>query len=102
MAVESAADLAGMFDTADHADAIQYRRPPGAFYAAAAIMETASDVFSGIRAGSREATIRTSDLPSGSALRGDEIQLSGGAVYRVESADRDTIGATWRLTLAAT
>lgn len=99
MPVESAADLAGMFDTSDHADAVDYGRG-GAWTSISAILSTPSDlVGTRGRALAREALVQASDIPGGAAQRGDNIRI-GAQIYKIEQADPDTIGATVTLILA--
>lgn len=86
----------------------QYRRPPGDWTAVRVVRSAPDDQLPGLgggassRAGSLSVTIASDALTSIGALppqRGDEVLLAG-SNYRVEDAEADVLGVTWRLTLA--
>jgi hypothetical protein len=55
----------------------------------------------GTRAGSLAATILAGDIAPLEPQRGDEVSLNG-TVHRVDDAERDPLGLSWRLILAET
>ena len=102
--VESAADLAGMFNTGDFAVAGTYTPVAGGPVTVAVILDTPDDAAGGLgtigaQAGQVTARIRTAQLPGGTAGRGDALVI-GAATYTVASAQIDLTGAMWRLVLA--
>ncbi|MBN8892601.1 MAG: hypothetical protein BGP12_09685 [Rhodospirillales bacterium 70-18] len=86
----------------------QYRRATGDWAALRVVRSAPYDQLPGLgggassRAGSLSVTIAADALASLGMLppqRGDEVLLSSSA-YRVEDAEADVLGVTWRLTLA--
>ena len=94
-----------------HADAnigvpADFRRPPGPWVPARVMLSRPTDTIGGLgglgtRAGSLAATILAGDVAPLEPQRGDEVLLSG-AVHRVDDAERDPLGLSWRLILAET
>lgn len=92
-----------------HADtnigmAADFRRPPGPWVPARVVLSRPTDTIGGLgglgsRAGSLAATILAGDIASLEPQRGDELLLNGN-VHRVEDAERDPLGLSWRLVLA--
>jgi hypothetical protein len=92
-----------------HADtnigmAADFRRPPDPWVPARVVLSRPTDAVGGLgglgsRAGSLSATIVAGDIPSLEPQRGDEVRI-GTAVHRVEDAERDPLGLSWRLVLA--
>ncbi len=55
----------------------------------------------GARAGALEATLRTADLAPDAPRRGDLLRrLSPPETWKIEEVDPDTLGLSWRLSLA--
>lgn len=86
----------------------EYRRPPAAWTALRICLSQPADAVPGFsspgaRAGTVEATLLAADLAAIASgfipARGDELAI-GGATYRVEVADPDTLRLSWRITLA--
>ena len=82
----------------------QFRRPPGAWTPAVAVVSRPSDAMGGLggigaRAGSLTATILTGDVAPLEPQRGDELQLDG-TTYRIDDAEPDVLRLSWRLVLA--
>jgi hypothetical protein len=92
-----------------HADpnfgtAVQFRRPPGAWMPAVAVVSRPNDAIGGLggigaRAGSLNATVLTGDVTPLEPQRGDELLLNG-ITYRVDDAEPDVLRLSWRLMLA--
>lgn len=86
-----------------HADAnmgttAQFRRPPYAWEAVRVILSQPNDAFGVARAGALQADMlagATTDTPQ----PGDELLIAE-TTYVVESAQRDHLALSWRLTLA--
>jgi len=81
-----------------------YRRPPWAWAPTRIIRTAPTDLVGslggpGARAGSLSVDVLAAALAI-TPQRGDEVKL-GTVVYTVESAERDTLGLSWRLTLSA-
>jgi hypothetical protein len=81
-----------------------FRHPPGPWVPARVVLSRPTDTVGGLgglgsRAGSLAATILTGDIASLEPQRGDEVRI-GTAVHRVEDAERDPLGLSWRLVLA--
>jgi hypothetical protein len=81
-----------------------YRRPPGPWVPARVVLSSPTDSIGGLgglgtRAGSIAATILAGDIAPLEPQRGDEVLLNG-IVYRVDDAERDALGLSWRLILA--
>ncbi len=93
-----------------HADAnmgvdAAFRRPPGDWIALRILLTRPADEVPGFagpggRAGTVEATLLAADCAPLSPARGDELRI-GEVVHRVEAADPDALGLSWRLTLGA-
>lgn len=107
MPVESAADLAGMFDPADHAEAVTFRLAAGgASITVNAIFDTPVDDIGGVGGiGARSRAIAAMALLSSFGAqrprRGDFI-TRGGELLRIEAAELDSTGAIITLTLGTT
>ena len=92
-----------------HADAnigtvADFRHPPSPWVSARVVLSRPNDAMGGLggigaRAGSLSATILASDIASLEPQRGDELLLNGD-VHRIEDAERDPLGLSWRLVLA--
>lgn len=88
-----------------HADpnlgtAAQYRRPPYPWQSIRVIMSQPVDPVTGDTiAVSRQADILTADVRDEPG-RGDELRI-GDTTYKVESAEGDTLGLSWRVTLSS-
>jgi hypothetical protein len=83
-----------------------FRRPPGPWVPARVVLSRPTDTISGLggfgtRAGSLAATILAGDIAPLEPQRGDEVLLNG-TVHRVDDAERDPLGLSWRLILAET
>jgi hypothetical protein len=83
-----------------------FRRPPGPWVPARVVLSRPTDTIGGVgglgtRAGSLAATILTGDIAPLEPQRGDEVLLNG-TVHRVDDAERDPLGLSWRLILAET
>ena len=83
-----------------------FRRPPGPWVPARIVLSRPTDTIGGLgglgtRAGSLAATILAGDIAPLEPQRGDEVQLNG-TVHRVDDAERDPLGLSWRLILAET
>jgi len=82
------------------------RRPPGPWVSARVVLSRPTDTIGGLgglgtRAGSLAATILAGDIAPLEPQRGDEVLLNG-TVHRVDDAERDPLGLSWRLILAET
>jgi hypothetical protein len=99
--------MAALLADANLAADAEYRRPPGAWTAVRAVRSAPDEQLGGLGgAGSRADSLLA--VIAGDALaalgllpplRGDEVLLSGNS-YRVEDAEADALGVSWRLTLA--
>ena len=83
-----------------------FRRPPGPWVPARVVLFRPTDTIGGLgglgtRAGSLAATILAGDITPLEPQRGDEVLLNG-TVHRVDDAERDPLGLSWRLILAET
>ena len=81
-----------------------FRHPPGPWVPARVVLSRPNDAMGGLggigaRAGSLSATILASDIASLEPQRGDELLLNGD-VHRIQDAERDPLGLSWRLVLA--
>jgi hypothetical protein len=81
-----------------------FRRPPGPWVPARVVLSRPSDTIGGLgglgaRAGSLAAAVLASDITPLEPQRGDELLLDS-VVHRIEDAERDPIGLSWRLVLA--
>jgi hypothetical protein len=81
-----------------------FRRPPGSWAPARVVLSRPADAIGGLgglgtRAGSLAATIVAGDITPLEPQRGDEVLLNG-TVHRVDDAERDPLGLSWRLILA--
>lgn len=85
----------------------EYRRSPSAWTAMRVVRSAPDEQLGGLggagsRAGSLSVVIAADALAALDLLpplRGDEVLLAG-AAYRVEDAEADALGVSWRLTLA--
>ena len=83
-----------------------FRRPPGPWVPARVVLSRPTDTIGGLgglgtRAGSLAATVLAGDIAPMEPQRGDEVLLNG-TVHRVDDAERDPLGLSWRLILAET
>jgi hypothetical protein len=81
-----------------------FRHPPGPWVPARLVLSRPTDTIGGLggfgtRAGSLTATVLAGDIAPLEPQRGDELLL-GSVVHRIEDAERDPLGLSWRLTLA--
>ena len=81
-----------------------FRRPPGPWVPARVVLSRPTDTIGGLgglgtRAGSLAATLLAGDIAPLEPQRGDELLLNG-TVHRIEDAERDPLGMSWRLVLA--
>jgi hypothetical protein len=84
-----------------------YRRPPSAWTAVRVVRSAPDEQLGGLggagsRADSLSVVIAADTVAAFGLLpplRGDEVLLAG-AAYRVEDAEADALGGSWRLTLA--
>ena len=84
----------------DLAVAASYRRPSYTWQAIRVIMSQPVDPVTGDTiAGSLQADILTADVRDEPG-RGDELRI-GDVTYKVESAEGDTLGLSWRVTLSS-
>lgn len=86
-----------------HADedlsvAASFRRPPYTWQAVRVILSQPSDQFGNAIAGTVAAEIRAAAITDTPA-KGDELRI-GTATYTVESAERDALSLSWKLTLS--
>lgn len=88
-----------------HADpnmavAAQYRRPSYTWQSIRVIMSQPVDPVTGDTiAGSRQADVLTADVRDDPGP-GDELRV-GDVTYKVESAEGDALGLSWRVTLSS-
>jgi hypothetical protein len=83
-----------------------FRRPPGPWVPARVVLSRPTDTIGGLgglgtRAGSLAATILAGDIAPLEPQRGDEVLLNG-VTHRIDDAERDPLGLSWRLILAET
>jgi hypothetical protein len=86
-----------------HADedlsvAASFRRPPYTWQACRVILSQPTDITGTAIAGKLDASIIASQITD-QPQHGDEL-LVGTATYTVESAERDALALSWRLTLS--
>lgn len=101
MPVESAADLAGMFDTADHAVSALWKiGGAGAGVTVAAIVDSPDgDAFGGGLGAVARRSLATLPMAAAPSLaRGDTLTIAG-IVWRVEKAEADIERAVLTVTL---
>lgn len=103
MPLETDADILGMFDTNDHAQAAIYTPAGEAPMAVSVILDQAESV---VGLGARPATPTgfTAMLPAAQIPdrpRKGELLSVGTRDFRIEAAQVDQAGRIWRLTLAA-
>jgi hypothetical protein len=101
-----AAALAAVHADTNIGTPADFRRPPGPWVPARMVLSRPTDTIGGLaglgtRAGSLTATILAGDIAPLEPQRGDEVRI-GTAVHRVEDAERDPLGLSWRLILAET
>jgi hypothetical protein len=78
--------------------AASVRRPPYTWQACRVILSQPTDITGTAIAGKLEASIIASQITD-QPQHGDEL-LVGAATYTVESAERDVLALSWRLTLS--
>jgi hypothetical protein len=81
-----------------------FRHPPGPWVPARVVLSRPADTIGGLgglgsRAGSLVATILAGDIAPLEPQRGDEVRINT-TVHRVEDAERDPLGLSWRMILA--
>lgn len=99
-----AAALAAVHADTNIGTPADFRRPPGSWVPARVVLSRPADAMGGLgglgtRAGSLTATIIAGDITPLEPQRGDEVLLNG-TVHRVDDAERDPLGLSWRLILA--
>ena len=99
-----AAALAAVHADTNIGTPADFRRPPGSWVPARVVLSRPADAIGGLgglgtRAGSLAATIVAGDITPLEPQRGDEVLLNG-TVHRVDDAERDPLGLSWRLILA--
>ena len=99
-----AATLAAVHADTNIGTPADFRRPPGSWVPARVVLSRPADAMGGLgglgtRAGSLAATIVAGDITPLEPQRGDEVLLNG-TVHRVDDAERDPLGLSWRLILA--
>lgn len=99
-----AAALAAVHADTNIGTPADFRRPPGSWVPARVVLSRPADAMGGLgglgtRAGSLAATIVAGDITPLEPQRGDEVLLNG-TVHRVDDAERDPLGLSWRLILA--
>ena len=99
-----AAALAAVHADTNIGTPADFRRPPGSWVPARVVLSRPADAMGGLgglgtRAGSLAATIIAGDITPLEPQRGDEVLLNG-TVHRVDDAERDPLGLSWRLILA--
>jgi hypothetical protein len=82
----------------DFSVAASFRRPPYTWQACRVILSQPTDITGTAIAGKLEASIIASQIAD-QPQHGDEL-LVGAATYTVESAERDVLALSWRLTLS--
>jgi len=101
MGVESAADLAGMFGTAEHAAAGTYTPAAGGPVTIAAILfrpETRTDAGAAeLRVPGWSMLLRRTEIPA--PRRGDAVPLPGIGRFTVAGRELDDSGAVWTIRL---
>ena len=99
-----AAALAAVHADTNIGTPADFRRPPGSWVPTRVVLSRPADAMGGLgglgtRAGSLAATIVAGDITPLEPQRGDEVLLKG-TVHRVDDAERDPLGLSWRLILA--
>ena len=99
-----AAALAAVHADTNIGTPADFRRPPGSWVPARVVLSRPADAMGGLgglgtRAGNLTATIVAGDITPLEPQRGDEVLLNG-TVHRVDDAERDPLGLSWRLILA--
>jgi hypothetical protein len=99
-----AAALAAVHADTNFGVPADFRRPPGPWVPARVVLSRPTDTIGGLgglgtRAGSVAATILAGDITPLEPQRGDEVLLNG-VTHRVDDAERDPLGLSWRLILA--
>jgi hypothetical protein len=99
-----AAALAAVHADTNIGTPADFRRPPGSWVPARVVLSRPADAMGGLgglgtRAGNLAATIVAGDITPLEPQRGDEVLLNG-TVHRVDDAERDPLGLSWRLILA--
>ena len=99
-----AAALAAVHADTNIGTPADFRRPPGSWVPTRVVLSRPADAMGGLgglgtRAGSLAATIVAGDITPLEPQRGDEVLLNG-TVHRVDDAERDPLGLSWRLILA--
>ena len=99
-----AAALAAVHADTNIGTPADFRRPPGPWIPARVVLSRPTDTIGGLgglrtRAGSLAATVLDGDITPLKPQRGDEVLLNG-TVHRVDDAERDPLGLSWRLILA--
>lgn len=102
MAIETAADLAAMFDTDAFAVSASYTPAGGAAVPVVALLDAPDETLEigrvGVNAARRRVWVRVAELAS--AARNDAIVIAGEAL-KVNAARRDETGRLWRLECSA-
>ena len=101
-----AAALAAVHADTNIGTPADFRRPPGPWIPARVVLSRPTDTVGGLgglgaRVSSLAATIVAGDITPLEPQRGDEVLLNG-TVHRVDDAERDPLGLSWRLILAET
>ena len=96
--------LAALHADANIGSAADFRRPPYPWVPARVVLASPNDVLGGLGgigswAGRRTAEVLASDIAPLEPRRGDELRI-GAVIHRVEDAERDPLGLSWRITLA--
>lgn len=94
-----ASALATLHGDANMATAASYRHPPYTWQSIRVILSTPTDALGVTIAGTMQADLVAADVTDTPA-RGDELRI-GATTYKVESAERDVLGLTWRLMLSS-
>ena len=99
-----AAALAAVHADTNIGTPADFRRPPGSWVPTRVVLSRPADAMGGLgglgtRAGNLAATIVAGDITPLEPQRGDEVLLNG-TVHRVDDAERDPLGLSWRLILA--
>jgi hypothetical protein len=98
--------LAAMHADTNIGTPADFRRPPAPWVPARIVLSRPTDTIGGLsgiatRAGSLAATILAGDIAPLEPQRGDEVLLNG-TMHRVDDAERDPLGLSWRLILTET
>jgi hypothetical protein len=96
--------LAAVHADSNIGSAVDFRHPPGPWVPVRVVLSRPTDTIGGLdglgtRAGSLAATVLAGDITPLEPQRGDELLLDG-VVHRIEDAERDPLGLSWRLVLA--